>query len=37
MTAIVNKMLNFKRSNFASSVVSNLPLQKNRTLVRKVM
>jgi len=29
-------MANFKRSNFASSAVSNLPLQKKRTLVMKV-
>jgi len=29
----VNKMANFKLSNFASSAVSNLSLQKKRTLV----
>jgi len=30
----VTKMANFKRSNFASSVVRNLSLQINRTMVQ---
>jgi len=35
ISPIVNIMANFKRSNFASSAVSNLlPLQKNRTVMQ---
>jgi len=30
----VNKIANFKLSNFASSAISNLPLQKKRTSVQ---
>jgi len=33
ISAIVNKMANFKLSNFASSAVNNLSLQKKRTLM----
>jgi len=30
----VNKMANFKRSNFTSAAVINLSLQKNRNIVQ---
>jgi len=31
ISALINKMVNFKRSNFASKAVSNLSLQGNRS------
>jgi len=30
----MNEMANFKHSNFASSAVSNIPLQENRAMVQ---
>jgi len=37
ISTIVNKMANFKHSGFASSAVSNLTLQKNRTMVQLII
>jgi len=34
ISAIMNKMVNFKHCNFTSKAVSNLSLQENRTMLQ---